>query len=254
MFRLSPLFQFKHGDHICLFYRTQDDLMEVLTPYVAEGILKGEKVFCAQKPETLKRLVHDLRFIGMEPEDEMKRGALELHTEDEAYFPQKQFDPSVMMELLNRSIDESLERGFSAFRSAGELSWATRGSDQCDQVLGYEKMVNEHFPSKPSIGLCQYAVDKFTPEMLDSVLEHHRLHLNEASSKSLHSSMHVRHGALDAEIVVDRFVVDPRYYYVVQQVPKREIVGWGVAPSFDVASAQAEQVAKNGASISAFRA
>jgi hypothetical protein len=38
MFRLSPLFQFRHGDHLCVFYRSEDALLEVLTPYVAEGI------------------------------------------------------------------------------------------------------------------------------------------------------------------------------------------------------------------------
>ena len=35
MVRNVPLFQFKHGDHICVFYQSADALMEVLTPYVA---------------------------------------------------------------------------------------------------------------------------------------------------------------------------------------------------------------------------
>jgi len=50
MFRQSPLFQFRHGDHICVFYRSEDSLREVLTPYIAEGLRRGQKCFCAQKP------------------------------------------------------------------------------------------------------------------------------------------------------------------------------------------------------------
>src|ERR1700733_5968070 len=179
MFRHSSLFQFRHGDHTCLFYRSQDALMEVLTPYVADGILRGERVFCAQKPETLKRLVYDLRFLGFDTDREIRRGALELHNEDEAYFPNKKFEPAVMMEMLTRSVRESQERGFAAFRSAGELGWAVRGRDQCDQIIEYEKLVDQCFPHKPAIGLCQYPVNEFSPEVLERVLESHKLHLAE---------------------------------------------------------------------------
>jgi hypothetical protein len=35
--------------------------MEVLTPYIAEGLRKGECCFCVQKSSTAKRLFDDLR-------------------------------------------------------------------------------------------------------------------------------------------------------------------------------------------------
>jgi hypothetical protein len=247
MFRHSPLFQFRHGDHLCVFYRSEDALLEVLTPYVAEGILKGETCFCAQKPEIQKRLVYDLRFLGIDTDEEIKRGALELHTEADTYFPNKRFEPPVMMEMLTRSIAESLDKGFTAFRSAGEMSWAVRGRNECDQIIEYEQMVDRCYPGKAAIGLCQYAVDEFPSDVLDSVLENHRLHLAQAHSSSLHSSLHVRHGGYVAELVADRFVVDPRFYYVVQQYRPRDIVGWGIASSFETAAAQAEHLANQSA-------
>jgi hypothetical protein len=118
----------------------------------------------------------------MDTDREIKRGALELHTEDEAYFPNKQFEPLAMMEMLTQSIDESLEKGFVAFRSAGELGWAARGRNDCDRFIEYEKMVEKCFPKKPAIGLCQYALSDFLPDTLDSVLESHKLHIPETSS------------------------------------------------------------------------
>jgi hypothetical protein len=245
MFGHSPLFQFKHGDHTCVFYRSQDALMEVLTPYVAEGLLRNERCFLAQKPEILKRLVYDLQFLGMDPHREIKRGALELHTEDEAYFPNKRFEPAAMMEMLNRSIDESVEKGFSAFRSAGELGWATRGRNECDQVLEFEKMVDKCYPNKPAVGLCQYALNDFAPDVLQSVLQSHKLHVPEGPRKSLHSRIQVRYASYGAEIVVDKLMVNPPYYYVVQQVRQREVIGWGIAQDFDSASEKAEQLVNN---------
>jgi hypothetical protein len=46
MLRNFPLFHFKHGDHICVFYQSEDALMEVLTPFIAEGLRNGECCFC----------------------------------------------------------------------------------------------------------------------------------------------------------------------------------------------------------------
>jgi len=243
--RHSPLFQFKHGDHTCLFYRSEDALMEVLTPYVGEGILKGERCFCAQKPEILKRLIYDLRFLGLDTDKEIKRGALELHTENEAYFPNNRFEPLVMMEMLTRSIAETAEKGFTGFRSAGELSWAVQGRNECDQIIEYEQMVERAFPGRPAIGLCQYAVNAFTPEVLELVLETHRLHLSDTHEDCHHSSLHVQYGTHGAEIVANKLLIDPHYYYVVQQVLQREIIGWGVAPTFDGATTSAEQIVRD---------
>jgi MEDS: MEthanogen/methylotroph, DcmR Sensory domain len=242
--RNSPLFQFKHGDHICVFYRRQQDLLEILTPYIAQGILKGERCFCAQKPEVLKQLVYDLRFLGIDTDREIARGALDLHTEDETYFPKKRFEPAAMMEMLTRSIAESFERGFTAFRTAGEMSWAVRGRNECDQILEYEAMVQKCFPGKRAIGMCQYPMGEFPPDVLECVLQAHHMHLAEANSHSLHSSLHVRYGDCVAEVVADKVVIDPRFYYVVQQQRPREIVGWGVAPTFEGATTLAADLAR----------
>jgi hypothetical protein len=245
LLRNSSLFQFRHGDHTCLFYRSEDTLMEMLSPYIAEGILRGQRCFCAQKPEILKRLEYDLRFIGIDTDREIRRGALELHTEDEAYFVNKRFEPEAMVEMLMRTVEEARDQGFAGLRTAGEMGWAMRGRNECDEILEYEKLVEKSFPGKPAIGLCQYALDEFRPDVLDSVLESHRLHLDESKRNSLHSSLHVRLGKHGAEIVANRLTVDPRYYYVVQQVRPWEIIGWGVASNFDSASARAEQLVRD---------
>src|SRR5581483_11719862 len=163
MFRQSLLFQFKHGDHICVFYRTSESLREVLVPYIAEGLRRGERCFCAQTPEICKQLVFDLRFLGVDTDSAIRRGALEIHTVDEVYFPNRKFEPNVMMDLLLHSMEDAWRQGFSALRTAGELAWASEGGTDCDQLLAYEKLVEEIFPGKLVLGMCQYNVDKFSP-------------------------------------------------------------------------------------------
>jgi DcmR-like sensory protein len=115
--------------------------MEVLTPYGTDGLRRGERVFCAQRPEILKRLTNDLIFLGLNPDYERERGALDLCTENDVYLPLHRFEPEAMMEMLIRSIGQARAAGCTLFRSAGEMSWAVRGRNECDQVVGYEKLV-----------------------------------------------------------------------------------------------------------------
>lgn len=224
--------------------------MEVLTPHIAQGLRKGERCFCVQKGEVIKRLFNDLRFIGIDAEEEIKRGALLFHTEEEIYFPNGYFEPERMIDKLLESIDQAVKDGFTGFRTAGELSWASRGQHECNQVIGYEKVVEECFPGKPVIAVCQYCVNDFSKDILNMVLEAHKLHIAEKEAHSLHSSLFVGYGSHEAEIVADRFVVDPNYYYVVQRRRPKEVVGWGMARDFDLAAEQAEKLVRTASAAS----
>jgi len=243
MLRHSLLFQFKHGDHTCVFYRNQDSLREVLTPYVADGLRRNERCFCAQTPDICKRLIYDLQFLGIDTDGAIRRGALEIHTSDEVYFPNRKFEPHGMIDMLLDSIEDARRHGFSALRTAGELSWASdRGTDS-DQILTYEQLVDEVFSGKPVIGLCQYNVDTLPSETLERLIAAHRQHLFDERPSSTQSGLTIRTLNCWSEIVADKLVINPNYYYVVQRRKPSEILGWGIAPSFEAAHQQVEHLA-----------
>jgi hypothetical protein len=240
MLRHSPLFQFKHGDHTCVFYRNEESLREILAPYIADGLRLGERCFCAQKPHIGRRLLLDLRFLGIDTDAAIRSGALEIHHEEDVYFPGGKFEPRAMMDMLMRSLREALEKGFTAFRVAGEPSWTFEERDDRDRFLDYEGLVDGYFPDKAIIGLCQYDMRALPTEMLEAIVDAHRLHLFDSSD--IHSGISVRNGNYWSEIVADKLVVSPHYYYVVRRRKPAEVLGWGVAPTFDSASKKAEQI------------
>jgi MEDS: MEthanogen/methylotroph, DcmR Sensory domain len=244
MFRHFSLFEFQHNDHTCVFYRSEDVLLEILTPYFKDGLARGEYCFCVQRPEVLHRLVYNLKFLGVDTEKETKRGALDLRTLDEVYFPDNRFEPERMMGLLIKAIGEVRKRGFTGFRSAGEMSWS-RAYNEFDKVIDYEKMVDEYYPGKPATSICQYAVNDFSPERLQQAVQSHRMNLTETALNSLHFSMNLEYGHCTAEVVADNFAHDPRYYYVVEVHQSRQLAGWGVASTFAEAREQAAQAAVN---------
>jgi hypothetical protein len=239
----APLFQFHHGDHICVFYRTETALLEILTPYIAEGLRKNERCFCVQSNEVIRRLTLDLQFIGVNVEREISRGALQFYTENEIYFEGGAFDGEGMIRRLMRSIENALKEGFSGFRTAGELTWAA-GETLCKQVVGYEKMVQQCFPGKSAIGLCQYRMSAFEPTVLEALLETHRLHLIEPDSESRFASIQIGQGIYATEIVADKVANDPHYYYVVQDRRPKQVVGWGVANDFESANTEAQKLVR----------
>lgn len=242
MLRSSPLFQFRHGDHICVFYRSQEFLQSILTPYIMEGLRKGERCFLAQKPDVARMLLYDLRFLGLDPDRETNRGALEIHTEDEVYFQSNRFDPERLMEMLMRSVDDSLQCGFTGFRTAGELSWAANNERHCDQLIGYEALVNRKYPGRAATGMCQYAIDDFSHHFLDAVLEHHQQHLADSHSTSSYSSVRLQYEGYETEIVADKYLLNPRFYYVVQKRRAPGVLAWGIAPTFEAATVHTEQI------------
>ena len=233
----APLFRFKQGDHICVFYEDEDVLLDFLVPYFEEGLANGERCFCAQTPAMVERIRTRLLLSGnVDPR------ALELHTTDEVYFSTGAFAPVALMGLLKDSIADARQQGFTGIRMAGEMSFAAHGLCECDQLLEYERLVEEAFPLCPALGVCQYKISAFAPEVLESVLAAHRKSLTNTMASSNHSSLAIRKGRYVIDVVADRLTLRSQFYYVAQEHGKRDILGWGVEHDFDAAIQEGESL------------
>src|SRR5579884_3078106 len=247
---ITSLIKFKRGDHICIFYRDENSLTQTLAHYIAAGLQNGERCFCAQKQQMIPRILNSLEALGVNTAREVERGALELHTEDEVYFTNGRFEPQVMMEMLEQSIVDAVACGFTGFRTAGELSWAmdrNQGDTAalCDQIVRYETMVERSYPGKPAIGVCQYPAHRFPREVVQRVLESHRMAIEETMVSVNHSTLTLRSGDFLADIVTDRVNPGEAFHYVVQKQGSPEVLSWGQEPSMDGAIRLAENIMKD---------
>lgn len=240
MLTAARFLRFRSGNHICVFYRDESYLLEILAPYLAEGLRRGEKCFCAQKSEHLEQIKASLAYLGVSLNDELRRGSLEIHTEEEVYFSTGAFSPKEMMRLLHNAIADAKASGFTGLRTAGEMSWAVRGRCDCDQLLTYESLVDEVFPGQPVVGLCQYDMRCFSPDVLTQVLERHSSTLAETGSR--HWSLTIRSSGYLADVVADRKDPQARFYYVAQPSNSTDVLGWGTEESFDSAVLSAESL------------
>ncbi len=238
----APLLRFKQGDHVCVFYEDESELLQFLVSYFLEGLHNGERCFCAQTPAMAANIEAALRSHCDATGEVLKPGALELHTTDEVYFSDSTFDPVTLMSLLKSSIADAVRQGFTGIRMAGEMEFAARGACECDQLFEYEKLVEEAFPGRPVIGVCQYRARSFPPAILQSILAFHKKSLTNTMRTSNHSSLAIRNGRYVIDVVADRLNPSSQFYYVAQEHGKRDILGWGVEPSFDLAVQQGESL------------
>jgi hypothetical protein len=169
--------QFSHGDHVCHFYQTDDSLLKKLSPFIAEGLKKGERCFCVQKAAVRERLCADLGSAGIDVEREIGRGALLFQSEQELYFDGDGFDPKRILERLGQLMTASLEAGFSGLRTAGDLSLACSDPVLQEQIVAYEQAVDEFYADKRAIAFCSYRLDRLSQAMLAPVIDAHGFHV-----------------------------------------------------------------------------
>lgn len=218
---------FRLGDHICLFYRSEEELLATLGPYVRLGLERNERCFCIQTKEVRSQLVAELQAAGVDADHHIRRGALMMVDPQQVYFDCGKFDPGVMTELLATSIREAVQEGFSGFRAAGDMRWALEAKPGCDRLLEYEALMQRFYPDKPAVGLCSYPVTHFTSETLEQVLEVHRFALLEGHPAAKHRTLRIRNGKYFGDVAFCYCDAEnPLFHCLIQQEAGAEILSW----------------------------
>ncbi|MHC4179496.1 MAG: MEDS domain-containing protein, partial [Planctomycetota bacterium] len=165
----------KPGDHLCCIYETDEEHRALLTPFMTQGLDQGEKVVYIVDVRTSDDVLGYLREEGLDVERYLKAGQLRVLSAAESYTRETVFDPDGMISLLESETGRALAEGFSALRVTGEMTWALRGLPGSDRLLEYEAKLNEFFPQKRCLAICQYDKRRFKPGLLMDILAAHPL-------------------------------------------------------------------------------
>jgi signal transduction histidine kinase len=147
------------GTHISLFYETRADLVDVVVPFLAAGLLAGE--LCGWIPsdgEAEVAVRAGLRDRIPDLDERVARGHMEFGSVENWFRPDGQFDVDAVMhrwhELYTRS---GPEHGFTGLRVCGDLGWV-RKKDR-DRSLVYEGRVHEFARGRAALILCTYPLE-----------------------------------------------------------------------------------------------
>ena len=161
------------GDHLCCIYSSEEEHRDLLTPFMASGLQRNQKVIYIVDARTAEAVLGYLKEAGTDPEPFVESGQLSILTVSESYMASGVFDPDGMIELLRSETGKALSEGYDALRVTGEMSWALKGLPGSERLIEYEVKLNEFFPGSSCLAMCQYDRRAFQPGILISVLATH---------------------------------------------------------------------------------
>src|SRR5882762_11031670 len=159
--------------HICAFFNSSDDEHRVLGSFIKEGFDRGDKAFHIVDPEVqgehLKRLVE----AGIDAEQAIGTGQLELRRWQDAYLRDDRFDQDAMLALLEEVLQSGAAAGYplTRFVSRVEPSLVDKAGE--DNWLEYEKRVNYAVSKYNDPVVCTYDLKNFSASLVMDMLRVH---------------------------------------------------------------------------------
>src|SRR5580700_2570890 len=102
--------------HICAFFNSLDEEHRVLGSFIKEGFDRGDKAFHIVDPELQGEHLKRLAETGIDAEQAIGTGQLELRRWQDAYLRGDRFDQDAMLALLEQVIQSGAASGYPLTR------------------------------------------------------------------------------------------------------------------------------------------
>jgi hypothetical protein len=163
----------QHG-HVCAFFNSSDEEHRVLRSFVRDGFDQGDKAFHYVDPDRLEEHLTWIAGAGIDVQEAMGIGQLEVHPWDEAPLRGGGFD----LETWLASFEQVLQSGAAGYgrtRIMGHMEWALTGLPGVGDLMEYETRVNHVIPNYDNTVICTYDLAKFGASVVMYALRTHPL-------------------------------------------------------------------------------
>jgi hypothetical protein len=164
------------GDHVCHFFRSADDLGEILVPYFRVGLERNE--FCiwvTSHPYGKDRAASELRAAMSDFDRRSAAGQIQIFDHGEWYAKHAELSTADKIQCWMSQKDAGVALGYTGLRCSGNSSFLNEHT--WDEFLVYEQAVNAAFRDQPIIGLCSYGMDTCSPDAVADVMHCHQFSL-----------------------------------------------------------------------------
>ena len=146
------------GTHLCLFYATKEDLLEIVVPYLKAGFESGD--YCVwvipdilTQQEARNLLRETLSGIGRVSDDR----SFEIHSGRDLYLTAGRFDRDKIKATWNAKLAHALAEGCEGLRVVGDAFWLDESAWR--DFYEYEMELNQSMAGRPMSVLCAYPLD-----------------------------------------------------------------------------------------------
>lgn len=167
------------GSHIAQFYKTKDDLIEVLVPYIGTGLEQNEMCLwvTAYISEDEARACLDSKITGVQ--EYIDKGQLQIMSYKDWYLTDGCFDCSCTLESDLQKSKEALSCGYSGLRITGDAFWLDETN--WSSFIEYENRINDIVTKDKVLILCSYKENECNLNNIADIENTHKYIISKAS-------------------------------------------------------------------------
>ena len=159
--------------HVCAFFESNQEMYDILGPYLKEGLDVGDQVVTILESQTHADHLGHLQEAGMNVFEAMERNQLKVLASEDSYIKDNIFVVERMYNMLRQAIESAESSEFKHIRTMGDMYWALRNCPGTEDLMMYEARVNLLAPKHDCTLLCAYDLNQFNGRAIADVLATH---------------------------------------------------------------------------------
>jgi len=162
------------GTHICQFYQSKSDLVDILVPYFKTGLENNEYcLWAASDPLCAEECLVELGKAVPNLDLYLDRRQITVTDSRTSYVREGKFDAESTLQSLIGIEESALKAGFDGLRASANTSWLTEV--EWTIFVHYELSADIMLRRRKAIALCSYPLSCCTPPDIVEVVSGHRL-------------------------------------------------------------------------------
>ena len=161
--------------HVCGLFEGSEPAYRTLLPFIADGFERGHRAFHIVDPAERTAHVERLAGAGIDVEEAVSAGQLQIETWDNAYLRGGRFDRAAMTSLILEALAEGRELGFPVTRLIGFMGWTYPDAATAWDLASYESQVDAALRGGPDPVVCVYDLERGPSSLLIQMLGLHPL-------------------------------------------------------------------------------
>jgi PAS domain S-box-containing protein len=160
------------GSHICQFYRSASELLELLVPWFKAGLENNEYcVWVTARQISCQEAEAALRIVCRDFDTRLACGQILIVSGEQWYRPGGRFDTKQVLDNWFARIPIATGRGFDGLRVSADASWLER--DEWREFTAYETYSDTVVSGGKFLVLCTYPIATCgAAETLDAMKNH----------------------------------------------------------------------------------
>jgi hypothetical protein len=163
-------------NHVCAFFNTFDEEHRVLRSFFKDGFDHGEKAIHIVESENREEYLKGLSAAGINVQDVMETGRLEVLPWTDMYVRNHQFDQDAMLASVESLIQSGAAAGYARTRLVGHhMDWLFLDKPAVNNLLEYEARLNGVLSKYNDLVICNYDLSKVGASVAIDIMRTHPL-------------------------------------------------------------------------------